>query len=156
LCLSRAYGRTPWPQAGRRRQVGSGAAGRSDGAPCKRSRPGGVPSAGGHTGGRGAQKNIFGNLAWPHATVQLDFKREDGAPVKTATVKAKGSETETLPLFTNKDDVRGEVRAALQQVPAVLALGALHPVRAAAAEPGAAGAGQGGQRAGQEGGAPGH
>jgi len=76
--------------------------------------------------------------------------------VKTATVKAKGSETETLPLFTNKDDVRGEVRAALQQVPAVLALGALHPVRAAAAEPGAAGAGQGGQRAGQEGGAPGH
>lgn len=109
-----------------------------------------------HLGGRGAQKNIFGNLAWPHATVQLDFKREDGAPVKTATVKAKGSETETLPLFTNKDDVRGEVRAALQQVPAVLALGALHPVRAAAAEPGAAGAGQGGQRAGQEGGAPGH
>ncbi len=118
LCLSRAYGRTPWPQAGRRRQVGSGAAGRSDGAPCKRSRPGGVPSAGGHTGGRGAQKNIFGNLAWPHATVQLDFKREDGAPVKTATVKAKGSETETLPLFTNKDDVRGEVRAALQKLPA--------------------------------------
>lgn len=60
-----------------------------------------------------AQKNIFGNLAWPHATVQLDFRREDGAPVKTATVKAKGSETETLPLFTNKDALRGEVRAPL-------------------------------------------
>lgn len=59
-----------------------------------------------------AQKNIFGNLAWPHATVQLEFKRESGAPVKTVTVKAKGSETETLPLFTNKDGVRGEVRSA--------------------------------------------
>ena len=59
-----------------------------------------------------AQKNIFGNLAWPHATVQLEFKREGGAPVKTVTVKAKGSETETLPLFTNKDGVRGEVSSA--------------------------------------------
>ena len=58
-----------------------------------------------------AQKNIFGNLAWPHATVQLEFKR-DGAPVKTVTVKAKCSETETLPLFTNKDGVRGEVSSA--------------------------------------------
>lgn len=44
--------------------------------------------------------------------MQLEFKRENGAPVKTATVKSKGSETETLPLFTNKDAVRGEVRSA--------------------------------------------
>ncbi|KAK9821137.1 hypothetical protein WJX81_006664 [Elliptochloris bilobata] len=76
----------------------------------------------GRGGGRGStaavakadavMKNIFGNLAWPHATVQLEFKREGGAPVKTASVKAKGSETETLPLFTNKDAVSGEVKVA--------------------------------------------
>ncbi len=41
--------------------------------------------------------------------MQLEFKNDDGAPVKTATVKAGGGETETLPLFTNKDTITGEV-----------------------------------------------
>ena len=79
---------------------------------------------------RAAQKNIFGNLAWPHATVQLEFKREGGAPVKTVTVKAKGSETETLPLFTNKDGIRGEVRsAALTSVQLLHAQGRFRQLR---------------------------
>ena len=41
--------------------------------------------------------------------MQLEFKRDDGTPMKTATVKAGGAETETLPLFTNKDTITGEV-----------------------------------------------
>jgi hypothetical protein len=54
--------------------------------------------------------NIFGGLGLGHgATVQLVFKTEDGKPPKTATVKAGGAETETLPLYTNKSTVTGEV-----------------------------------------------
>lgn len=41
--------------------------------------------------------------------MQLEFKDDDGTPVKTATVKAGGGETETLPLYTNKDTITGEV-----------------------------------------------
>ena len=47
------------------------------------------------------------------ATVQLVFKTEDGVQPKTATVKAGGAETETLPLYTNKSTVFGEVMDAL-------------------------------------------
>lgn len=54
--------------------------------------------------------NIFGGLGLGQgATVQLVFKTEDGTPPKTATVKAGGNETETLPLYTNKSTVLGEV-----------------------------------------------
>ena len=50
-----------------------------------------------------------------YATVQLDFKRADRKPLKAATVKGKGNETEQLPLYTNKDSVVGEVRHVLFQ-----------------------------------------
>lgn len=54
--------------------------------------------------------NIFGGLGLGQgATVQLVFKTEDGTPPKTATVKAGGAETETLPLYSNKSTVTGEV-----------------------------------------------
>ncbi len=43
-------------------------------------------------------------------TVQLEFKRPDGQPLKTVAVKGRKEEVETLPLFTNKDSVQGEVR----------------------------------------------
>ncbi|CAL8462753.1 g2286 [Coccomyxa elongata] len=57
--------------------------------------------------------NIFGGLGLGQGgTVQLEFKRDDGTPIKTATVKAGGAETETLPLFTNKDTITGEVKVA--------------------------------------------
>ena len=57
--------------------------------------------------------NIFGGLGLGHgATVQLAFKTDDGTPPKTATVKAGGAETETLPLYTNKSTVTGEVTTA--------------------------------------------
>ena len=54
--------------------------------------------------------NIFGGLGLGQgATVQLVFKTEDGTQPKTATVKAGGNETETLPLYSNKSTVTGEV-----------------------------------------------
>ena len=54
--------------------------------------------------------NIFGGLGLGQgATVQLVFKTEDGTPPRTATVKAGGAETETLPLYSNKSTVTGEV-----------------------------------------------
>ncbi|CAK0784709.1 hypothetical protein CVIRNUC_007913 [Coccomyxa viridis] len=57
--------------------------------------------------------NIFGGLGLGQgATVQLVFKTEDGVQPKTATVKAGGAETETLPLYTNKITVFGEVKVA--------------------------------------------
>ncbi|KAL3158408.1 hypothetical protein ABBQ38_010643 [Trebouxia sp. C0009 RCD-2024] len=58
-------------------------------------------------------KGLFGGLALgTYATVQLDFKRADRKPLKAATVKGKGTETEQLPLYTNKDSVVGEIRVA--------------------------------------------
>ena len=41
--------------------------------------------------------------------MQLEFKGEDATPVKTATVKAGGGDTETLPLYSNKQTIAGEV-----------------------------------------------
>ena len=56
------------------------------------------------------QKGLFGGLTLgTHATVQLEFRRADRKPVKAASIKGKGSETEQLPLYTNKDSVVGEV-----------------------------------------------
>ena len=45
------------------------------------------------------------------------FKSEDGVQPKTATVKAGGAETETLPLYTNKSTVTGEVLSLLHSLP---------------------------------------
>lgn len=58
-----------------------------------------------------AQKNILEGLGLgAGGSIQVDFKGANGRPVRSATVKAKGNETETLPLYTNKDTVTGEVR----------------------------------------------
>lgn len=44
-------------------------------------------------------------------TVQLECsRREDGSPVPTVTVKGRRDELETLPQYTNKDTVQGEVK----------------------------------------------
>ena len=60
------------------------------------------------------QKGLFGGLALgTHATIQVEFKRADRKTVKAATIKGKGSETEQLPLYTNKDSVVGEVDCGL-------------------------------------------
>lgn len=44
------------------------------------------------------------------AAIAVDFKATDGKQLKYATVKAKGEGVETLPLYTNKDTIAGEVR----------------------------------------------
>ena len=41
--------------------------------------------------------------------IAVEFKSLDGKPLKHATVKAKGEGVETLPLYTNKDTIAGEV-----------------------------------------------
>ena len=61
-----------------------------------------------------SQNKLFGGLGGivgSACTVQLEFKRGDGQAVKTVTVKSRKDEQETLPLYTNKDSVQGEVRA---------------------------------------------
>jgi hypothetical protein len=56
------------------------------------------------------QKNLFEGLGIVHtAAINVDFRRGDGAPMRNATIKVKGGETETLPLFSNKDGIVGEV-----------------------------------------------
>ncbi len=52
-------------------------------------------------------KSLFG--IGQHVTIALDYKRRDGLPITTANVKTKLGETETLPLYTNKDSVCGDV-----------------------------------------------
>ncbi|KAK9823987.1 hypothetical protein WJX72_006812 [[Myrmecia] bisecta] len=56
-------------------------------------------------------KNLFGGLGLGQGvSVQLDFKPAEGQAVRTATVKAKGNETEQLPLYTNRDTIAGEIK----------------------------------------------
>lgn len=43
-------------------------------------------------------------------TVQLDFASESGAPPAVITVKNKKGVEETIPVYTNKDTVKGTVR----------------------------------------------
>ena len=58
------------------------------------------------------QKNLLEGLGLgAGGSIQVDFKGADGKPVRTATVKSKTNETETLPLYTNKDTIHGEVCA---------------------------------------------
>lgn len=57
------------------------------------------------------QKNILGLVQGASARIDLEFKGDRGQPYKkTASVKGKNGETEDLPLYTNKDDIFGEVR----------------------------------------------
>ena len=44
--------------------------------------------------------------------MQLEFKRAGGQPVPTVVVKGRREEQDTLPLYTNKDTVMGEVKPA--------------------------------------------
>lgn len=56
------------------------------------------------------QKNILGGFGLgTTASIQLNFKRADGQPVKSATLKTKGTEPEQLPLFSSKDTICAEV-----------------------------------------------
>ncbi|PNW79418.1 hypothetical protein CHLRE_09g414200v5 [Chlamydomonas reinhardtii] len=56
-------------------------------------------------------KNILGLVQGATARIDLEFKNERGQPYKkTVPVKAKNGETEELPLYTNKDDILGEIR----------------------------------------------
>ncbi|KAG2493560.1 hypothetical protein HYH03_008374 [Edaphochlamys debaryana] len=56
-------------------------------------------------------KNILGLVQGAAARIDLEFKTERGQPYKkTASVKTKNGETEELPLYTNKDDILGEIR----------------------------------------------
>lgn len=61
-----------------------------------------------------AQKNILGLVQGPPCRIDVDFKDEKGRRyTKTAVVKGKNGETEELPLYTNHDNIYGEVRVAL-------------------------------------------
>ena len=47
--------------------------------------------------------------------LDIEFKDADGQKYKkTASVKGKTGDAEEVPLYTNKDDVHGEVREALE------------------------------------------
>lgn len=60
-------------------------------------------------------KNILGGFGLgTTASIQLNFKRADGQPVKLATLKTKGTEPEQLPLFSSKDTICAEVKIANQ------------------------------------------
>ncbi len=57
------------------------------------------------------QKQLLGGLALGNAaTIQLAFRPCDTTQLRSATVKTRSGETETLPLFANKDSIGGEVR----------------------------------------------
>lgn len=56
-------------------------------------------------------KNILGLVQGPPCRIDVDFKDEKGRRYhKTAVVKGKNGETEELPLYTNHDNIFGEVR----------------------------------------------
>ncbi|GIL50500.1 hypothetical protein Vafri_6639 [Volvox africanus] len=56
-------------------------------------------------------KNILGLVQGAAARIDLEFKNERGQPYKkTAPVKTKTGETEDINLFTNKDNILGEIR----------------------------------------------
>lgn len=57
-----------------------------------------------------AQKNILGLVQSAPCRVDIEFKDAANKPYTiTTVVKLKGDETETLPLYTSKDSVIGEV-----------------------------------------------
>eukprot|EP00891_Asterochloris_glomerata_P007564 jgi/Astpho2/7564/Aster-02470 len=59
-------------------------------------------------------KQLLGGLALGNAaTIQLAFRPCDTTQLRSATVKTRSGETETLPLFANKDSIGGEVRVSV-------------------------------------------
>eukprot|EP00798_Chlamydomonas_sp_ICE-L_P030628 gene30628-35640_t len=62
-----------------------------------------------HTAITAATKSFLGLVQSAPARLEIEFKNADGTPyTKTAVVKSKGTETEEVPLFTNKDCIQGE------------------------------------------------
>lgn len=58
-------------------------------------------------------RNILGLVQGAVCRIDVDFKDEAAKPYKKlAIVKSKANETEELPLYTNKDDILGEVKVA--------------------------------------------
>lgn len=57
-----------------------------------------------------AQKSFLGLVQSAPVRVDIEFKDAEGKPQKTTTVKLKGTETEEQVLYSNHDDVIGEVR----------------------------------------------
>lgn len=60
------------------------------------------------------KQKLFSGLGMGQTcTVQLEFKHPGGGPVETVSVRAgrRPDEPETMPLYSNKDTVAGEVRA---------------------------------------------
>ena len=56
------------------------------------------------------QKSLLGLVQGASCRVEVEFKDADGKPYKkVAVVKSKLNETEELALFTNKDNMLGEV-----------------------------------------------
>ncbi len=75
------------------------------------------------------QKSILGLVQGAPCRIDVDFTDEKGQPYKkTAVVKAKGGETEELPLYTDHDSIFGHVSAAPDGAlgPAVLASTSWH------------------------------
>lgn len=56
-------------------------------------------------------KSILGLVQSAPCRIDIEFRDALGKPYKkTATVKIKGTDTEELPLYSNKDDLIGEIR----------------------------------------------
>lgn len=63
---------------------------------------------------RREMKSILGLVSGASCRIDVDFKDDQGRPYKkTATVKVK-NESEDLPLYTNKDDIFGEVGSGVE------------------------------------------
>ena len=59
-----------------------------------------------------SQKSFLGLVASAPCRIDIEFKDSAGRAYKNkVTVKTKGTETEELPWYTNKDDLIGEVGA---------------------------------------------
>ena len=58
-----------------------------------------------------SQNKLFGGLGLGSScTTQLEFSTPGGAPPATIKVKTRRGESETVPLFTNKDTLCGTVK----------------------------------------------
>lgn len=59
-----------------------------------------------------SQKSFMGLVSGATCRVEVEFKDDKGAAYKrTVMLKTKGNETEDIPLYTNKDNIMGEVCA---------------------------------------------
>lgn len=56
------------------------------------------------------QRKVLGYVQSASARIDVDFRDAQGRRyAKTAVVKSKSGDTEEIPLFTNHDDISGEV-----------------------------------------------